>query len=1284
MADTPIGYTTHFNIAKFAEGDYPGADALNNNWELIDTALNNAGTAGNFMTVDTAQTITGGKTWNANFLVNGTFSFGAGGTFYPPMDPVVFGVGALKVVADPEDVTKYVLQFGADYVDPDITIETVATREWISEGRIHDLFLTGFRYPEPDSPGIWINFQDEDQFARIKVSDFAEVSPALKPLQIQSSNFAVNYDSELGLTDFNFNGFMVIDDAGNVGIGTTDPSEKLHVNNGNIRVNDSYKFLAGTTGELEVYHDSTNGVIKENEGSLYIGTDNAYDIYFRTNGTLRWEIDGGGGALRPYSPDAIDLGGTSNRIRWVFNQYQRIYERLEADSTLGAYLEGFLINHLPEDSINFDARLVNDLSYLIQRGYAFSNNYGWSDSYCQTLFEPTAGFVSIGATSVPAGGLVFEFDTPTSQYGGYCGVAFGNDGWRFNAVKIEKYKATTSSWETLLDVTDNDKAIVWVSNSNDGAGSTKLRFTFDDPNTSSARIANIFSFDYNSALGTELYVSRGGSSLYDNCGLKFGNGDDLNIIHDGSNSHIRNTTGTLYAGTTGSSSLVFMTNDTSRWTVESDGRLIPNSDSAYDIGWSGSRVKIGYFDNADFSEKIYSPNYASGWSGSGWNIDQGITTSGASSIEADDLTIRGTLRAYELLISKIRAVEGGQIISSASGKVESISGSVYTMEDPDGDNMSSFAVNDIVMIQQVKTDGQTLTKRVVRKVTAVSGNDVTLGSLTGAPADTGSIEVGDAVVAIGNTTDTSRQGSIYMTANDSGSPFIRVMDGVSNWSDWTSQSKIKAQLGNLDGYTFNGTPLSGYGLVSENVYLDGEFILDSNSTITTMQGEIQDIDDQVTINTAGISANADGISLNAGEITTVKGRVTTAEASIIVNADGISSNVSSISTLDGRVDTAESNITQNANNINLKVSKNDVINQINISTEGILIAGDNIEINGSTTFSAGYDPSTKITGAQVDENITTIDGGMIQTNTVTANAINVSQLSAISADLGTITAGTITGVTMQTASSGSRVVIQNGASDISIYGNTTSDRWIIDGEDQGGEPTFQISFNDGAVTHYFFNASSEASGDTVQITTEDLSIYMNDSQSIIEITGDMRLQNNVRINGNLNFDGGTNVDEIQTSVDTDSSALVTSAGIKTYVDNAVADVPTKYILYSDVSLASTAVNAGVTVQEYYQTSSTQQLKIYIPYVHDSKTQTIRVTSQLRVVTGGNTIYMRAKAGAGTEYSASASATSPTTVSVDIDVSGLSDGTLTAIYIYMDSASTGHAGYMKNVVVQAIA
>jgi len=122
--------------------------------------------------------------------------------------------------------------------------------------------------------------------------------------------------------------------------------------------------------------------------------------------------------------------------------------------------------------------------------------------------------------------------------------------------------------------------------------------------------------------------------------------------------------------------------------------------------------------------------------------------------------------------------------------------------------------------------------------------------------------------------------------------------------------------------------------------------------------------------------------------------ITTNQSNITQNANNISTNVSSITTVNGRVDTCESNITQNVTDINLRVEKNDVIHQINISTEGILIDGDNTHITGTTT----------------------IDNGVIK------NA-HIESLAASKITAGTITVGITTGVdgTIRSGSGSSRI-----------------------------------------------------------------------------------------------------------------------------------------------------------------------------------------------------------------------------------------------------------------------
>lgn len=70
-----------------------------------------------------------------------------------------------------------------------------------------------------------------------------------------------------------------------------------------------------------------------------------------------------------------------------------------------------------------------------------------------------------------------------------------------------------------------------------------------------------------------------------------------------------------------------------------------------------------------------------------------------------------------------------------------------------------------------------------------------------------------------------------------------------------------------------------------------------------------------------------------------------------------------------------------------------IVGTINASTEGILISGSKIQIDGSVTFTSGYDPTTKITtggaAGDVNANSTTIAGGKI-----TAGSINASQVGA--------------------------------------------------------------------------------------------------------------------------------------------------------------------------------------------------------------------------------------------------------------------------------------------------
>jgi len=241
---------------------------------------------------------------------------------------------------------------------------------------------------------------------------------------------------------------------------------------------------------------------------------------------------------------------------------------------------------------------------------------------------------------------------------------------------------------------------------------------------------------------------------------------------------------------------------------------------------------------------ISSDPFSSGFTGAGWRLTP-------TSFETTDMVLRGTLSVYELLIQQVRATNGS-IFVSATGKVATVNSQTEVVfEDPSGHSVTPFAVNDILLMQRVSLDSSSVVKRIFAKVTNVNGLTLTLGAVTGAPSNTGSIEEGDEFVRIGNTNTASRQGGVYLTADDSGAPFIDIFSGVTSYATWNSTNKVKARLGRLDGITDTDAGLSGsqsnyFGLYSNNVHLKG--------TIFAQDGEIGGWD----ITSSAISAVVDG------------------------------------------------------------------------------------------------------------------------------------------------------------------------------------------------------------------------------------------------------------------------------------------------------------------------------------------------------------------------------------------------------------------------------------------
>lgn len=217
--------------------------------------------------------------------------------------------------------------------------------------------------------------------------------------------------------------------------------------------------------------------------------------------------------------------------------------------------------------------------------------------------------------------------------------------------------------------------------------------------------------------------------------------------------------------------------------------------------------------------------FVSGFAGSGFHLDQGILRTGKTTFEVDDLTVRGRMSVYELLIRQIRATNGSLFVSSTARvkRVDIISGGYRlwtTTADETPTNATEhahgFLPGDIIRAQRTRWNG-TQFVGVYQSDLRVTAMDATLSSFRVVLVDGDIPTPGMEFVRLGNQTDTTRQGVIYLTSDDTASPFIDIVNGVTSHTDWNGTGFVKARLGLLTGIT---STTNEYGLIAGNGIFD--------------------------------------------------------------------------------------------------------------------------------------------------------------------------------------------------------------------------------------------------------------------------------------------------------------------------------------------------------------------------------------------------------------------------------------------------------------------------------
>ena len=227
-------------------------------------------------------------------------------------------------------------------------------------------------------------------------------------------------------------------------------------------------------------------------------------------------------------------------------------------------------------------------------------------------------------------------------------------------------------------------------------------------------------------------------------------------------------------------------------------------------------------------EFLSSETFVPGFLGEGFKI---WLENGNWNIECDNLTVRQTMNIFELLIQKIRSVNGAIVVSQSNGKVTAVEDTGTQYKITFGEEFPTFQEGDLIRCQSWSKNA--LKFYWVEVKSAADGyvlcDKTEFNSVV--PA------VGDEVVQMGNTKNAERQALIYITAQESGKPYIEILNGVKTKSLAGTDRTRLGDLSNIVDPDFTGeAAVKGTGFYSTNAFLKGIFVLRNGKRV---EDEIQ-------------------------------------------------------------------------------------------------------------------------------------------------------------------------------------------------------------------------------------------------------------------------------------------------------------------------------------------------------------------------------------------------------------------------------------------------------------
>lgn len=208
-----------------------------------------------------------------------------------------------------------------------------------------------------------------------------------------------------------------------------------------------------------------------------------------------------------------------------------------------------------------------------------------------------------------------------------------------------------------------------------------------------------------------------------------------------------------------------------------------------------------FTEDVTFTHTMSSDNFKpGGFGGSGWGAYK--DNDGNSVFEVDRLIVRRRADFNEVAINQVTFFQGKQVFSAAGGEIVKIDdGDGYWrcwVSDPNNATGPAFVNNDLAYSQIVEPESTELNRFYWRRIINVGSGFIDLSKTEAAEGSSEPV-VGDKVVQLGNTSDTSRQSAIIIDVTQEGGALMTWLDDITTFS---LVAKDNINLGRIEGKTW--------------------------------------------------------------------------------------------------------------------------------------------------------------------------------------------------------------------------------------------------------------------------------------------------------------------------------------------------------------------------------------------------------------------------------------------------------------------------------------------------